>query len=133
MGISCTLDMCQEIIEDIFSDVNDAECFIDNIGAFSNSWKEHLELLEKVLSQLQDYAFTVNPLKCRWVVKEMDWFGYWLTPVGLKLWKKNIQGILNRGRPQNKKQINLFLRGVNFCRGLWPRQSHVLTPLTTLT
>ena len=38
MGISCAPDMCQEIMEQLFSDIKDAECFIDDIGCFSNSW-----------------------------------------------------------------------------------------------
>ena len=72
MGISCAPDMCQEIIEHIFPNIPNAECFIDDIGAFSDSWDEHLTLLEKVLTKLKDNNFTVKPLKCEWAVKEID-------------------------------------------------------------
>ena len=63
----------QEVMENIFRDVNNAEVYIDDIGAFSNSWEEHMTLISKILILLQDNGFTVNPLKCEKAVKETDW------------------------------------------------------------
>jgi hypothetical protein len=41
-------------MENIFCDVEDAEVYIDDIGDFSNSWEEHMALLRKTLTLLQD-------------------------------------------------------------------------------
>jgi hypothetical protein len=71
-------------MENICCYVEDAEVCIDDISAFFNSWEEHVALLHEILTLVQDNGFTVNPLKCEWAVKETDWLGHWLTPMGLK-------------------------------------------------
>ncbi len=37
MGLKCSPDYAQEVMENIFRDVEDANDYIDNIGAFSQS------------------------------------------------------------------------------------------------
>jgi hypothetical protein len=76
MGLQCSPDYAQEVMENFFRDVTDAEVYIDDIGAFSNSCEEHMTLISKILTLLQDNGFPVNPLKCEWAVKETDWLGY---------------------------------------------------------
>jgi hypothetical protein len=92
MGLKCSPDYAQAVMENIFRDVNNAKVYIDNIGAFSQSWDDHITLLCTILIKLQDNGFTVKPLKCKWAVKETDWLGYWLTLIGLKSWKKEDRG-----------------------------------------
>ena len=46
MRVSKASDIATEIMHDIFFDMNDVEFYMDDIGCFSGSWKQHLHLLE---------------------------------------------------------------------------------------
>ncbi len=110
MGLKRSSDFTQEVMENIFQEIEDAEVCIDDIGAFSNPREEHMALLCKILTLLQDNGFTVNPLKHEWAVKETDWLGYSLTPMGLKPWKKKIDAVLQMQPPTNLKQLRGFIK-----------------------
>jgi hypothetical protein len=107
MGCCQSSDLAQEIMESVLADLEFSEVFIDDVGVFSQTWKQHLQYLEKVLQRLQDNNFTINPLKCEWAVKETDFLGHWLTPTGIKPWKKKIDAIL---------KIHQDRQNSNFCQ-----------------
>jgi hypothetical protein len=133
MGLKCSPDFAWEVMENIFQEVKDAEVYIYDIGAFSNSWDEHMALLSKILTLLQDNGLTAKPLKCEWALKEMDWLGCLLTPMGLKSWRKKIDAVLQMRPPTNLKQMRGFIGMVNYYRDIWPHRSHILSALTAKT
>jgi hypothetical protein len=49
MGLKCSPDFAQEVIENIFRDIAEAEVYIDDIGIFSASWEHHMATLRVVL------------------------------------------------------------------------------------
>ena len=83
MGVSESPDIATENMHVVLDGIEDIEFYMDDIGAFSNSWDAHLSLLSLVLTRLQDVGFTINPLKCEWAVQETDFLGHWLTPEGV--------------------------------------------------
>lgn len=131
MGIKQSPDVAQEIMEEVLKDFrDDVEVYIDDIGIFSNDWKSHILIVHKVLARLQEKGFTVNPLKCEWAVQETDWLGHWLTPTGLKPWRKKVDAILALDRPKTIKDLRHFIGAVNFYRQMYPHRAHLFAPLT---
>ena len=104
--------------------------YTDDIGCFSDNWQKHVLLLNQVCSRLQDNEFTVDSIKCEWEVQEIDWLGYWLTPVGLKPLKKKIRVVMKIEPPKNVKQLRGFIGADNYYRDIRPKGAYVLAPLT---
>ena len=50
MGLKCSPDFAQLVMENLLRDIEDADVYIDDVGVFSNSWESHMELLDKILT-----------------------------------------------------------------------------------
>jgi len=119
-------------MERVLRAIDDIEIYIDDIAVFSDSFEAHMSTLDQVLTRLQDNGFCVNPRKCEWAVKETHFLGHWLTPSGIKPWKKKVQAILDMKPPTKVKGLRSFLGLVAHYRDMWPRRPHTLSPLTDL-
>ena len=105
MGIKQAPDISQEVMEKMLKNIaEDLEIYIDDIGIFLKSWYDHLIITDKVCKWLEDKGFSVNPLKCKFEVKESDFLRHWLIPKGVKLLRKKIQGIIDMEAPTNLSQ-----------------------------
>ncbi|KAL7550878.1 hypothetical protein ACHAWF_014080, partial [Thalassiosira exigua] len=92
MGLKCLPDDAQQIIENVLRDIDDIDMYIDDAGPVART-----------------NDFTGNPLKCEWGIKETNWLGYWLTPTGLKPWKKKIDAVLKMEPPKTLKIEEVLL------------------------
>ncbi len=50
MGLKCSPDIAQSIMEKILSGIDDADLYIDNVGVFSKDWDNHVQLLATMSS-----------------------------------------------------------------------------------
>jgi hypothetical protein len=130
MGLKCSPDIAQAAIENVLSEIKDTNIYIEDVGAFSDDWDHHVNSIATILQRLHENGFTINPLKCEWAIKETDWLGYWITPQGLKPWKKKIDAILHMDRPCNATELHVFIGCINYYCDMWPSHAHVLKPLT---
>ncbi len=62
MGLKCTPDIAQAIMENVLSCIEDADVYFDDVGALSNHWNHHVNLLSAILHCLRKNGLTINPL-----------------------------------------------------------------------
>ncbi len=130
MKLKCSPDIAEAVMENVLSGIKDADIYIDNVGAFSNDWDHHVNLIVTILRRLRESGFTINPLKCEWAIKETERLGCWLTPRGLKTWKKKIDAILRMDCPCNATELRMLIGCINYYCDMWPSRAHVLKLLT---
>ena len=133
MGIKPASDIAQAAMVKTIHGIDDADCYIDDVGIWSNSWSDHLKTLRRVLQRIQDDGFALNILKCEFGVTETDWLGFWMTPIGLKPWKKRVDPILHLAPPKDLSAVRAFIGAVAYYRDMFQHRSHILAPLTDLT
>jgi hypothetical protein len=59
MGLKCSPDIAQAAMENALSDIKDVNVYIDDVGAFSNDWNHHVNLLATILRRLHENGFTI--------------------------------------------------------------------------
>jgi hypothetical protein len=64
MGLKCSPGIAQAAMENVMSGIKDADVYIDDVGAFSDNWDRHVNLIATILRRLCENGFTINPLKC---------------------------------------------------------------------
>ncbi len=49
MGLKCLPDIAQAAMENVLSGIADADIYIDDVGAFSDNWDHHVNLIATIL------------------------------------------------------------------------------------
>ena len=118
MGISPASDISQHAMELAQREVEEADAYFDDVECWGQNWPQHLVTLERTLSRLEKAGFLINPLTSEWGVQETDWLSYWVTPNGLKPWRKKVDAIQKLAPPRTLKEVRSFIGAVTFYRDI---------------
>ena len=109
----------QTIMNDLFRDLinqRDTVIFINDILVATDTKEGHDELVEEVLKRLEENNLFVKPEKCKWKVREVEFLGVVISPRGVEMQKKKVEGVLNWPAPQNIKEVQKILDLTNYYR-----------------
>ena len=134
MGLCNSPDIFQERMSELFIGFDFVREYIDDLlVTTSESFKDHIEKLDKVFSRLQNAGLKVNAKKSTFGAHEVEYLGYLISRNGIKPQPKKIRTIHNMAQPKTRRQLRCFIGLVNFYRDIAIRRSEILAPLTALT
>ena len=107
--------------------------YIDDIIILSSSFKEHVELVGKVLKTLETYGIKIKPTKCEWFKEEVEFLGHIVISTGVRKTKDYLDKVASYPKPKTVGEMREFLGLINFQRKFIPHCSTLQKPLTRIT
>jgi len=120
-------------MEGILSGIQNITIYIDDILVHSDTHEKHLEVLEKVLTKLQQNHLKINLEKCVFRNKEVSYLRFTLNPEGIKPRISKLKAIEQAKPLTDVKTIQSFVGLCNFFRTHIKDFAIIMVPLFRLT
>ena len=78
---------------------------MDDIIVYSDSWKDHVQHMRKVLERLRQAGLTANPAKCEWGGQNLEFLGHIVGEGGVSIPEARAAAIGGYVRPTTKKGL----------------------------
>jgi transposase InsO family protein len=107
--------------------------YLDDIVIFSNSFEEHMEHLDEILSTLNQHHFQLNEKKCIIAVQQVEFLSHIITCDSIQPSKDRIQAILDMPEPRTLAQANRFIGKIGWYRKFIPQFAEVAAAIHKVT
>ncbi|GFX32226.1 retrovirus-related Pol polyprotein from transposon 412 [Trichonephila clavipes] len=97
------------------------------------TFEEHLQNIRKVLSKLSDANLKLNPSKCKFFQKEVNYLGHIISAEGVRTDPEKVSAVKNWKRPENLRELRSFLELCTYYRKFVKGFSNIARPLHKLT
>ena len=114
-GISSAAEVFQNAIRETIEGIKGAVNISDDILVFGKNQDEHNHALEEVFQRLQDRGLTLNPLKCEYSKKKLEFLGYVFGEGGMAPDPKKVKAILDLKAPTSVTEVRSLLGMTNYC------------------
>lgn len=109
------------------------ESYLDDILVHTETLEQHVDLLRRVLDQLESHGVRLRREKCTFAAKEVDYLGYVVCSGTVRPSPTKLKAVSDYPRPGTVRQVQQFLGLANYYRNYVPNFSKIAAPITALT
>ena len=133
-GLADSPKRMQRLIDHVFGPALEPYVFgyIDDLIVATNSYEEHIKVLNEVYRRLSDANLVVNFEKCNFCRPSLKYLGYVVSQDGLQTDPEKVSAVENFPRPETVTQIKRFVGLVGWYRRFIPDFSTLTAPITAL-
>jgi hypothetical protein len=134
MGVKNAAPTFQRMVNNILLGLQGEICFIyvDDLILYANDLKDHNEKLQIIFERLAKYHLKVNPEKCAFLRKEINFLGHIISNAGLYPDKRKVEAVQKFPIPRNQKDLKSFLGLASYYRKFIENFSAIVHPINNL-
>ena len=124
----------QKLMNTVLSGLQGIHCYVylDDIVIYSFDLNTHIEKLQKVFDRLRYFNLKLQPDKCEFLRREVNYLGHIITDEGVKPNPEKVKAVRDFPIPRTQKDIKSFLGLISYYRRFIPNFSLIAKPLTSL-
>ena len=87
----------------LLQDMDNVECYIDDLIVYTKDWAAHLRVLDKLLEKLRQASVVIRPPKCVFGSKSLEFLGHSSGENCISMNEENLEKICSAERPITKR------------------------------
>ena len=132
-GIKISPIIFQQIMSEIFHDDPAFKVYMDDVLVASRTEKDALNDIRRLLKRFLENGFLLNPSKCVFGSKRLNYLGYEISHTGWTINKSRVDDLLKVKPPVTTTEVRSFTGLCNFYLQCIPNLQRTLQPLHQLT
>ena len=122
----------QRLVNQVITGIPGCSAYIDDVVVYSDTWEEHLRIMNMLFHSLKQAHLTVNLAKCEFAKATVTFLGHVVGQGSVKPIDAKVVAVCKFPQPENKKQLMRFLGMAGYYRKFCPKFSTIAEPLTRL-
>ena len=132
-GLSGAPATFQRLMSAILGELNwtAALCYLDDVLVWGRSWTEHNSRLREVLSKLRSAGVLLNPDKCCFGVREVEFLGHVIAAGTMRISEARTQSLLRTPKPTTVTMLRKAMGAFSYVQRWIPGMATIALKMAT--